>query len=63
MQEPWKYEKLISLDNYMCLNKVLEIKFAEFEKKNNEIRDIYNYIFLKKVFCHFYAVYILKSQG
>lgn len=32
MQEPWKYEKLLSLGNYMCLNNVPRIKFAEFEE-------------------------------
>lgn len=32
MQEPWRYEKLLTLGNYMTLNKVPRMKFVEFEE-------------------------------
>lgn len=50
MQELWKYEKLLSLGNYMCLNKVPRIKFAEFEETNQNQSAIYNYIVLNFLF-------------
>lgn len=46
MQEPWKYEKLLSLGNYMCLNNVSRIKLQSLKKQWNQNQHaIYNHIF------------------